>query len=122
MGRVKTEQARQHITGFKTLNTTKLIQTQAAGMDTKLVIIATFLCSVLVMYSVTGDPLEDQLPDTTGLFFGKRASHPNLNNLLFGRRSYGQLKNKILHEDARRICRNVVAMCSGLAVEDNDDN
>lgn len=55
-----------------------------------------------------------------GLFFGKRASHPNLNNLLFGRRSYGQLKNKILHEDARRICRNVVAMCSGLA--ENDEN
>ncbi len=55
----------------------------------------------------------------SGLFFGKRASHPNLNNLLFGRRSYG-LQSKLMHEDVRRVCRTVVPVCSKYVLEEEE--
>jgi len=52
--------------------------------------------------------LDDQLPDTTGLFFGKRGPHPNMNNLLFGRRS---LLAGMSPEEAQYICKAVRSSC-----------
>lgn len=78
-------------------------------METKIVVLATILCTMLVLSQVSAAPLEDQLPDTTGLFFGKR-NHPNMNNLLFGRRSN--------EYDARRMCKYVESVCSRWGVND----
>ena len=86
-------------------------------MDAKLLVFALATSCLLLLSQVTCEPLEDQLPDTTGLFFGKRASHPNMNNLLFGRRSsYDQLAAKMTLEDARKICRNVQKTCDAWGV------
>ena len=51
-------------------------------------ILVVVFVSLLTLYVQQTEalPLEDQLPEDTGLFFGKRSSHnPNFNNLLFGR-------------------------------------
>lgn len=54
------------------------------------------------------DSVADQLPDTTGLFFGKR-SHPNMNGLLFGKRNMDQ--DKFDAEEARQVCKAVQVTC-----------
>ena len=84
-------------------------------MQTKIVILATILAAMLVFQCACADPLRDQLPDTTGLFFGKRGSHPNMNNLLFGRRSY-PIEDL---EDARKVCRAVQATCARWGLDEN---
>ena len=85
-------------------------------MQTKiLVIFASILAAMLVFQCACADPLRDQLPDTTGLFFGKRGSHPNMNNLLFGRRSY-PIEDL---DDARRVCRAVQATCARWGLDEN---
>merc|ERR1712004_390787 len=78
-----------------------------------LVIFSSVISCLLLLSTVSAEPLEDQLPDTTGLFFGKRASHPNMNNLLFGRRSsYENLGDRELTmKQAQRICENVQKSC-----------
>ena len=53
----------------------------------RMILVVVFV-SLLTLYVQQTEalPLEDQLPEDTGLFFGKRSSHnPNFNNLLFGR-------------------------------------
>lgn len=84
-------------------------------------ILAAAICmSLITMNSEAGAAaLEDQLPDTTGLFFGKRAAHPNMNNLLFGRRSLTprQLLDRPLTED---VCRAVHISCSKLQRDDDE--
>jgi len=83
---------------------------------------AAVLCLVLITMSseVSAAALDDQLPDTTGLFFGKRATHPNMNNLLFGRRSYASrplLTDRLPLTDD--ICKAVQITCSKLALLDD---
>lgn len=84
-------------------------------------ILAAVVCmSLITMKSEVGAAaLEDQLPDTTGLFFGKRAAHPNMNNLLFGRRSFSQrqLLDRPLTED---VCRAVHISCSKQRLDDDE--
>merc|ERR1712105_186401 len=63
-------------------------------MDTKLTILVSVLTFILLLGCVCSAPLDEQLPDTTGLFFGKR-SHPNMNSLLFGRRSYSSVADQL---------------------------
>lgn len=85
--------------------------------------LAAVACMALISMSsqVGAAALEDQLPDTTGLFFGKRAAHPNMNNLLFGRRSsYAtrpMLIDRPLTED---ICKAVRVTCAKLALDDEE--
>ncbi len=91
-------------------------------MDTKIIVLASLLCGALIVCHVAGEPLEDKLPDTTGLFFGKRGSHPNMNNLLFGRRSYsGKVgASKVVDVDeAREACRVAAQTCSRWGFYDN---
>jgi len=52
------------------------------------------VATILLLGSVLSAPLDEQLPDTTGLFFGKRA-HPDMNTLLFGRRSYSSVADQL---------------------------
>nr|QUP52016.1 SIFamide [Urechis unicinctus]QUP52029.1 FFamide [Urechis unicinctus] len=75
------------------------------------------LVACLLVNQVTAEPLEDQLPETSGLFFGKRSSHPNMNNLLFGRRSYAQLAAKLQMEEAREFCQTVKEQCARVGLE-----
>jgi hypothetical protein len=80
--------------------------------------------------------LEDQLPDTTGLFFGKRGLHPNMNNLLFGRRSSmassaaagagpagrpPMALERLNEQEARNVCRAIRDTCSKLALDDEEE-
>ena len=58
---------------------------------------------------------------STGLFFGKkRASHPNMNNLLFGRRSsYASDANGQQSRGLERpyaLCMNIKKTCESLAL------
>ncbi|KAI0221842.1 hypothetical protein LSAT2_026902 [Lamellibrachia satsuma] len=86
-------------------------------METTRVMLACVLLVCLAHLTST-EPLEDQLPDTTGLFFGKRSSNPNLNNLLFNRRSYSQARpGKFSLADARRVCRTVRVTCARWGVD-----
>jgi hypothetical protein len=84
-------------------------------------ILAAVVCMALITVTseVRAAALEDQLPDTTGLFFGKRAAHPNMNNLLFGRRSFSsrQLMERPLTED---VCKAVHISCSKLGLNDDE--
>lgn len=67
--------------------------------------IAAVVCMLLLGHLTLG--LEDQLPDTNGLFFGKRFSHPHQNNLLFGKR-VDDYKISVLQQ----LCTNVQEICS----------
>ena len=87
-------------------------------------ILAVCLSVAMVCAGVDAVPLEDQqLPDTTGLFFGKRAAHPNMNNLLFGRRSYtAQLEGaKLTADDAQYICKSIRTTCNKWGIYDDED-
>jgi len=53
--------------------------------------------------------LDDQVADSTGLSLDKRGSHPNMNNLLFGRRS---LLAGMTPEEAQYICKAVHTSCA----------
>ena len=62
----------------------------------------------------------------SGLFFGKkRASHPNMNNLLFGRRSSyasdanGQQTRGL--ERAYALCMNIKKTCESLALTEANE-
>ena len=62
----------------------------------------------------------------SGLFFGKkRASHPNMNNLLFGRRSSyasdanGQQSRGL--ERAYALCMNIKKTCESLALTEANE-
>lgn len=79
-----------------------------------LLVVLCFTISLVLRSSVAAPALDDQLPDTTGLFFGKRAFHPNMNNLLFGRRSFGQPTP----EEAQYICKSVKTTCARLGLDD----
>ena len=82
-------------------------------MEAKLAAMLACVAFVCLARLVTSEPLEDQLPDTTGLFFGKRSSNPNLSSLLFNRRSYSQPQpGKFSMADARRVCRTVQLTCA----------
>ena len=89
--------------------------TELVVMDSKIVVFVCMFVAMLMFQCACADPLRDQLPDTSGLFFGKRSSHPNMNNLLFGRRSYPVED----FEDARKICRAVLATCARWGLEEN---
>jgi len=78
-----------------------------------------------VLKTTSAAALEDQLPDTTGLFFGKRGTHPNMNNLLFGRRSseaaaHQLVLDRLREDEARQVCKAVRITCSKLALDDDD--
>jgi hypothetical protein len=79
-----------------------------------LLVVLCLAISLVLRSSVAAPALDDQLPDTTGLFFGKRAFHPNMNNLLFGKRSYGQPTP----EETQYICRSVKNTCVRLGLDD----
>ena len=91
-------------------------------METRVLIIATFFCVVLALTQVMCASLEERLPENTGLFFGKR-SHPNMNNLLFGRRSWEPpYADKPTVENTRQVCRKILERCERLGVLDNTVN
>lgn len=58
-----------------------------------------------------------------GLFFGKkRASHPNMNNLLFGRRSYGADALRVAPSNMERayaLCMNIKKTYESLGLQDD---
>jgi hypothetical protein len=84
--------------------------------------------------------LDDLLPDTTGLFFGKRASHLNMNNLLFGNRfnedaiAFNKLLpgvssvlgaaargRELREKEAELVCRAVRRSCEKYRLWDDED-
>ena len=86
-------------------------------------LLAAVACIALVsVFSQVGAAaLEDQLPDTTGLFFGKRAAHPNMNNMLFGRRSGYVTRQMLLQRPPalnEELCKAIRIACAKLALSD----
>lgn len=61
--------------------------------------------------------MEDHPPADSGLFFGKRAN-PNMNNLLFGRRS--SLDPRKVVQATDEFCKNAVTACSNWADRMNE--
>lgn len=82
-----------------------------------LLMVLTLGVSLVIRSSTAAPPLDDQLPDTTGLFFGKRAFHPNMNNLLFGKRNYGAGQQPT-PEEAIYVCKSVKATCARMGLDD----
>ena len=86
-----------------------MIYQNTGTMEAKLVIFAGILSVILAISHVSAQPIaDDRIPDETGLFFGKRRHmNPNVNNLLFGRRSSSLLSP----DDVKHVCKSVISTC-----------
>ena len=101
------------------LNASKMAALIARFAPHALSLVLLALALLALAPASTAAPLDDQLPDTTGLFFGKRApSHPNMNNLLFGHRSLvdslaaaASGQRAMSAEEAGYVCKAVRASC-----------